>query len=159
MTTTTTSDAATDRVVDLAPDIVLDAMNFGTTFPEGTAFAILDAFAEAGGTAIDTADCSAFWTDPTGVGGATEEVIGRWAPQPPGRRSADAHLDEGRSSADRSAPLTGVRRDCSPRPSAPAWELCLRRLRRDHVDLLWAHTASPSSRRSCTSPRVHEANS
>jgi aryl-alcohol dehydrogenase-like predicted oxidoreductase len=45
-------------------------MGFGTETPEEEAFAILDAFLEAGGNMIDSADVYG--------GGASEELLGRW---------------------------------------------------------------------------------
>ena len=48
----------------------LGTMTFGNTTDQAGAFAQLDAFAEAGGTLIDTADVY--------VGGTSETIIGRW---------------------------------------------------------------------------------
>ena len=50
--------------------LALGTMYFGSETPELDAFAILDTFVEAGGNLIDTADAY--------VGGASEEIIGRW---------------------------------------------------------------------------------
>lgn len=50
---------------------------FGWTADEATSFAILDAFVEAGGNAIDTADGYSYWV-PGHQGGESETVIGRW---------------------------------------------------------------------------------
>jgi aryl-alcohol dehydrogenase-like predicted oxidoreductase len=50
--------------------IALGTMYFGSETPEEDAFAILDAFVEADGNLIDTADVY--------VGGASEQIIGRW---------------------------------------------------------------------------------
>lgn len=50
--------------------LTLGTMGFGTETPEKEAFAILDAFCDAGGNIIDTADVYG--------GGASEAVIGRW---------------------------------------------------------------------------------
>ncbi len=50
--------------------IALGTMYFGDETPQDEAFAILDAFVEAGGNLIDTADVYA--------AGRSEEVIGRW---------------------------------------------------------------------------------
>ena len=58
--------------------LALGAMNFGTTTDEATSVALLDRFAEAGGTMIDTANCYSFWNDPSGYGGQSEELLGRW---------------------------------------------------------------------------------
>jgi aryl-alcohol dehydrogenase-like predicted oxidoreductase len=65
-------------------EIVLGAMNYGTTVDEHRAVALLDTFVERGGTWIDTADCYSFWNDPSGVGGASERVLGRWLAARPG---------------------------------------------------------------------------
>ena len=51
------------------PDIVLGAMYFGTRVSEATSMALLDRFVDQGGAWIDTANCYAFWADPSGVGG------------------------------------------------------------------------------------------
>jgi aryl-alcohol dehydrogenase-like predicted oxidoreductase len=53
----------------------LGTMSFGDTTDEAGAFAQLDAFAEAGGTLIDTADVY--------VAGASETIIGRWLAKRP----------------------------------------------------------------------------
>lgn len=50
--------------------LALGTMYFGKETPEGDAFEILDAFLEAGGTLIDTADVY--------VGSVSERVIGKW---------------------------------------------------------------------------------
>ena len=50
--------------------IALGTMYFGSETPEEDAFAILDAYVEAGGNLIDTADVY--------VGGVSEQIIGRW---------------------------------------------------------------------------------
>ncbi|HET6633612.1 MAG TPA: aldo/keto reductase, partial [Streptomyces sp.] len=52
------------------------------------AFAILDAFVAHGGVWLDTANCYSFWGDPSGVGGASERVIGAWLRARPGARDA-----------------------------------------------------------------------
>jgi len=50
--------------------LALGTMYFGDETPENEAFSILDAFVEAGGTLVDTADVY--------VGGLAEQVVGRW---------------------------------------------------------------------------------
>lgn len=60
------------------PQIVLGTMDFGTRVDPGQAFAILDSFVAGGGVWLDTANCYSFWTDPSGVGGASERLIGEW---------------------------------------------------------------------------------
>ncbi|MEJ8660575.1 aldo/keto reductase [Streptomyces sp. MS1.AVA.4] len=67
-------DPATRREVSV---LSLGAMRFGTSTDEATSFAILDRYAEAGGTFIDTSNNYAFWVDGT-QGGESEELLGRW---------------------------------------------------------------------------------
>jgi aryl-alcohol dehydrogenase-like predicted oxidoreductase len=55
-------------------------MQFGWTANEATAHAILDRFAAAGGTMIDTADIYSRWVEGN-PGGVSEEIIGRWMQQ------------------------------------------------------------------------------
>jgi aryl-alcohol dehydrogenase-like predicted oxidoreductase len=64
---------STLRVTPLA----LGGNVFGWTADEATSFAILDAFVELGGNAIDTADGYSYWV-PGHQGGESETVIGRW---------------------------------------------------------------------------------
>src|SRR5262245_55559903 len=50
---------------------------FGWTIDEAESFAVLDAYAAAGGNFIDTADTYSSWV-PGHVGGESETIIGRW---------------------------------------------------------------------------------
>ena len=50
---------------------------FGWTADENTSFAVLDAFVDAVGTLIDTAD-SYMWRIPGNAGGESETIIGNW---------------------------------------------------------------------------------
>ena len=52
-------------------------MQFGWTADEQASFAVLDAFVEAGGNFIDTADVYSSWA-PGNPGGVSEQIIGRW---------------------------------------------------------------------------------
>ena len=58
-------------------ELCLGTMQFGWTADEPTAFAVMDAFVEAGGNFIDTADVYSRWA-PGNPGGVSEEIIGRW---------------------------------------------------------------------------------
>ena len=58
-------------------ELCLGTMQFGWTADEPTAFAVMDAFCEAGGNFIDTADVYSRWA-PGNPGGVSEEIIGRW---------------------------------------------------------------------------------
>src|SRR5918996_321241 len=57
---------------------------FGWTADEATSFRILDAFVDAGGTMIDTADVYSAWVEGH-EGGESESVIGRWLKRHPGK--------------------------------------------------------------------------
>lgn len=118
-------------------EIVLGAMNYGTTVDERRSVELLDAFADLGGTWVDTADCYSFWNDPSGVGGASERLLGRWLATRPG---APVRI----STKVRQNPLVPHRwPDTAEGLSAAAIRNgvagSLERLGVDAVDLLWAH--------------------
>src|SRR5258708_36273993 len=56
--------------------LCLGTMHFGSLTDEATSFQILDAYAEAGGAFLDTANIYAGWIDGF-VGGVSEALIGR----------------------------------------------------------------------------------
>ncbi len=58
-------------------EICLGTMQWGWTTDEAAGFAVMDAFMEAGGNFIDTADIYTIWAKDN-PGGVSEEVIGRW---------------------------------------------------------------------------------
>src|SRR3982751_556143 len=58
---------------------------FGWTADEAPTSAILDAFVDAGGTMIDTADVYSAWV-PGHKGGESEALIGRWLKRDPSKR-------------------------------------------------------------------------
>ncbi|MDQ2800047.1 MAG: aldo/keto reductase, partial [Armatimonadota bacterium] len=53
-------------------------MQFGWTSDEDNSRQVMDAFLEAGGNFIDTADIYTNWAGDASYGGKTEEIIGRW---------------------------------------------------------------------------------
>ena len=61
----------------LTPPLVLGGNVFGWTADKATSFAVLDRFAEAGGTLIDTADVYSAWVAGH-KGGESETIIGEW---------------------------------------------------------------------------------
>jgi aryl-alcohol dehydrogenase-like predicted oxidoreductase len=61
----------------LVSDLCLGTMQFGWTADEEMSFRVMDAFVEAGGNFIDTADIYSRWS-PGNPGGVSEEIIGRW---------------------------------------------------------------------------------
>lgn len=62
------------------PPLILGGNVFGWTADKATSFAVLDRFAEAGGTLIDTADVYSAWA-PGHQGGESEAIIGEWLRQ------------------------------------------------------------------------------
>jgi hypothetical protein len=102
------TDPKTSREVSV---LSLGTMHFGTATDEATSFAILDRYAEAGGTFIDTADNYAFWAGTQG--GESEELLGRWrcllgsaAGREPGRCRPGA--DRGAAREAGRGPVTGA---------------------------------------------------
>lgn len=59
------------------PPLILGGNVFGWTADKAASFAVLDRFAEAGGTLIDTADVYSAWV-PGHQGGESETIIGEW---------------------------------------------------------------------------------
>src|SRR3954462_3083332 len=71
--------------IRVAP-LALGGNVFGWTSDEDTSFAVLDAFVDAGGNMIDTADGYSAWV-PGHQGGESETVIGRWLKRDPSKRN------------------------------------------------------------------------
>jgi aryl-alcohol dehydrogenase-like predicted oxidoreductase len=57
--------------------LCMGTMNFGWTAPEDNAYAVFDAFVDAGGNFIDTADVYTRWAEGN-PGGVAETIIGKW---------------------------------------------------------------------------------
>src|SRR4051794_26229429 len=70
--------------IEVAP-LALGGNVFGWTADAPASFAVLDAFVDAGGNMIDTADVYSAWV-PGHKGGESETVIGRWLKRDPSRR-------------------------------------------------------------------------
>ncbi|MEU2025149.1 aldo/keto reductase [Streptomyces sp. NPDC016469] len=124
---------------DMSPRIVLGTMGFGTQVDSDTSFAILDAYVAGGGDWLDTANCYSFWADPSGVGGASERVIGAWLAARPGAREAVRIATKVRQNplVPHSWPQSAE--GLSARAVHAGVAESLERLGVDHVDLLWAH--------------------
>ncbi len=58
-------------------ELCLGTMQFGWTADESTAFQVMDAYLEAGGNCLDTADVYSRWVEGN-PGGVSEQIIGRW---------------------------------------------------------------------------------
>jgi aryl-alcohol dehydrogenase-like predicted oxidoreductase len=67
-------------------ELCLGTMQFGWTADEPTSFAVMDAFREAGGNFLDTADIYSNWVGEASYSGKSEEVIGRWVKDRNARR-------------------------------------------------------------------------
>jgi aryl-alcohol dehydrogenase-like predicted oxidoreductase len=109
-------------------------MQFGWTANEQQAFAVMDAFVEAGGNFLDTADVYSSWA-PGNPGGVSEEIIGRWMTE--------------RGNRDRLVVATKVRGRMWAGPDGEglsrahitrAVEDSLRRLQIDTIDLYQCHS-------------------
>lgn len=123
--------------IDVAA-LCLGAMQFGWTSDEATSVTIMDAYVEAGGNFLDTADYYSRWIDGH-RGGESEEVIGRWM-QARGNRHDIVVATKVRH------PMSDDPNDggLSRRHILAAVEASLRRLRTDYIDLYQAHADDPS---------------
>ena len=102
---------------------------FGWTADEETSFAVLDAYASAGGNFVDTADAYSAWV-PGHDGGESETVIGRWMAARGNRDRMVIATKVGR--------LTG-KADLHADTIRAAARDSLRRLQTDYIDLYYAH--------------------
>lgn len=116
-------------------DLVLGTMYFGTRTDRATSFALLDRFVEAGGTTIDTANCYAFWADPSGHGGQSEALIGDWLREHPGMREQLTIATKVGVEPTDDGGVEGLSPDVVRRQA----ELSRERLGLDVIDLYWAH--------------------
>jgi aryl-alcohol dehydrogenase-like predicted oxidoreductase len=121
------------------PPIALGAMLFGTRHDDAESFDLLDAYVEAGGVWIDTADCYAFWADDSGRGGQSEPVLGRWLAARPGMRDrvriATKVGCEPLWPGSFPERTTGLSADVVRSVAQQSRE----RMGIDHIDLFWAH--------------------
>ncbi|MCD0449957.1 aldo/keto reductase [Actinocorallia sp. API 0066] len=115
-------------------DLLVSPLNlggnvFGWTADEATSFAILDAYAAAGGNFIDTADSYSAWL-PGHSGGESEGIIGRWTAARGNRDDIVIATKVGRHPQ-----FTGLR----PQTIRAAAEASLTRLGTDRIDLYYTH--------------------
>lgn len=112
--------------------LTLGTMGFGTETPEAEAFAMIDAFLEAGGTMLDTADVYG--------GGASEALLGRWRASRPGAAAAKVIIaTKARFGTGPDANDAGTSR----RHLHRALDASLRRLGVDAIDLYQMHGWDP----------------
>lgn len=102
---------------------------FGWSADESESFAVLDAYVEAGGNFIDTADVYSEWK-PSNTGGESERIIGKWM-KARGNRSQMVI-------ATKVAKLS-TRPGLSAANIRVAAEDSLSRLQTDYIDLYYAH--------------------
>src|SRR5688500_4093610 len=100
---------------------------FGWTADEAASFRILDAFVDAGGTMIDTADVYSAWV-PGHHGGESERTIGAWLKRNPAKRHKVAI-----------ATKVGFFEGLAPAKVAAACDASLERLGIDTIDLYYQH--------------------
>ena len=110
-------------------EICLGTMSFGESWgfgaDEATSHRVLDAYAEAGGNFLDTANKY--------HGGETETIVGAWLQ---GRRDRMVVATKYTLAMDHSDPNTGGNHR---KNLARSVEASLQRLRTDYIDLLWVH--------------------
>lgn len=116
-------------------DLVLGTMYFGTRTDEATSFALLDRFVSAGGRMLDTANCYSFWSSPTGHGGQSEAVLGRWLAANPGLRQELVIATKVGVEPTDDGGVEGLSATVIEREAARS----LDRLGIDAIDLYWAH--------------------
>jgi aryl-alcohol dehydrogenase-like predicted oxidoreductase len=109
--------------------LVLGGNVFGWTSQGDAGFAVLDAFYEAGGRMIDTADVYSAWV-PGNRGGESEAVIGRWLESRGVRAEMRIHTKTG---------MLGGKELYEPARVLQSLDASLERLRTDYLDLYYAH--------------------
>lgn len=119
--------------IDVLP-LTLGGNVFGWTADEATSHAVLDAFVDAGGNFVDSADSYSAWV-PGNRGGESEEMIGRWIRRT-GRRD-DLVIA---TKVSQHPEFTGL----SPANVRKALDASLDRLGTDHVDVYYAHYDDPT---------------
>ncbi len=102
---------------------------FGWTADERESFAVLDAYADAGGNFVDTADSYSAWIEGN-KGGEAETIIGRWMSSRGNRDAIVVATKVGKTPG-----LEGL----APATIRRAAEASLARLETDRIDLYYAH--------------------
>ncbi|MFF8769834.1 aldo/keto reductase [Kitasatospora sp. NPDC015120] len=102
---------------------------FGWTADEAESFAVLDAYAAAGGNFVDTADVYSCWV-PGNTGGESETIIGKWLRSRGNRDSVVVATKVGLHPEARGLGAATIKASA---------EGSLRRLGVDHIDLYYTH--------------------
>ncbi|PEQ11130.1 alcohol dehydrogenase [Novosphingobium sp. PC22D] len=109
--------------------LVLGGNVFGWTLDRDGGFAVLDAFYEAGGRMIDSAEGYSAWA-PGNVGGESEAMLGDWMES----RGVRGDMLIGTKTG-----MGGVANALAPEKVTAALEGSLERLRTDYVDIYYVH--------------------
>ena len=129
----------TDHPAVAGIPLVLGGNVFGWTADEDNSFAVLDAFYEAGGRMVDTADVYSAWVDGH-EGGESEKVIGKWMASRGVRGDMRIHTKTGMlSSKPSEAGKMGDPGLYEPECVLSHLDASLERLQTDYVDLYYAH--------------------
>ena len=113
--------------------LVLGGNVFGWTADQDASFAILDAFYEAGGRMLDTADAYSAWV-PGHKGGESEAVLGVWLNSRGVRADMRIHTKTG---------MLGGAELYEPVRVLQSLDQSLERLQTDYLDLYYAHKDFP----------------
>lgn len=119
------------------PPLVLGGNVFGWTAGGEEAFRILDRFADAGGTMVDTADVYSAWV-PGHQGGESEILIGEWLKRRGSGRALQIATKVGMLHRHGGGRL-------EPWRIAKACEASLKRLGVETIDLYYAHRDDPET--------------
>ncbi|MFJ8881505.1 aldo/keto reductase [Streptomyces albidoflavus] len=119
--------------LDVFP-LALGGNVFGWTADEAQSFAVLDAYAAAGGNFIDSADTYSSWV-PGNEGGESETVIGKWLASRGNRDEIVVATKVGSHPQFKGLSASNVK---------AAAEESLRRLGTDRIDLYYTHFDDPS---------------
>ena len=120
--------------------LVLGGNVFGWTADGDQGFAVLDAFYEAGGRMIDTADVYSAWIDGH-EGGESEAYLGKWLASRGVRKDMRIHTKTGMLSKKKPSNPGSMGDPDLYRPGEVLTHLdaSLERLQTDYVDLYYAH--------------------
>jgi aryl-alcohol dehydrogenase-like predicted oxidoreductase len=121
----------------LIPPLVFGGNVFGWSADEATSFRLLDMLADAGLTAIDTADVYSRWV-PGHQGGESETIIGRWLRRRGKRDDLVIMTKVGME-------MPGRGKGLSPDWIRASVEDSLKRLQTDYIDLYQAHQDDPAT--------------
>ncbi len=121
----------------LVHPLCLGGNTFGWTNDRSESFAVLDAYADAGGNFIDTADAYSAWV-PGNRGGESEAIIGQWLAQRSSRDDLIVATKVGSGAAD-------VAKGLGREQVIAGCEASLKRLGVDRIDLYYAHRDDPDT--------------